>query len=109
MLSRSQDSAIEQLINTDVDLVVTDMALHSKGLDMDGLRLLKEALKKDRNLPVILISSYLSHQVSKEVLDAGAFDILDRNTRTYDVRLMLQHKISLALNYRNALLTRIAS
>src|SRR5579871_1870148 len=78
LTSSNREQAIEYIEGEPIDLVVTDLALHSQGDDRDGLDVLRAARKKDPGVPVILISNYLIPADTDAALKEGAFDIVDR-------------------------------
>ncbi|MGA2740444.1 MAG: response regulator [Bryobacteraceae bacterium] len=103
ILARDRTRAISVLNEQDIDLVVTDLALQSRGVDEDGFEVLQAAKAKDENLPVILISAYLSPKKSERAFSIGAFDIIDRGSAILEPDDMLRFKIKLALRFRRAL------
>ncbi|SPF34983.1 hypothetical protein SBA4_1600004 [Candidatus Sulfopaludibacter sp. SbA4] len=101
--SCGRDDALQVIEGEQLDLVVTDLALHTKGGDRDGLDVLRAAKAKDPEVPVILISAYLTARDAEDALDQGAFDIIDRASSQLDSRRLLRLKIEQALRLREAL------
>lgn len=60
--------ALQQLDETDVDIVLTDLDMP----EMDGLSLVRELQQRDATLPVILMTAKGSEQVAAQALAAGA-------------------------------------
>jgi DNA-binding NtrC family response regulator len=94
--------AIGVLREQDIDLVVTDLALRSQGDDTEGIDVLQAAKAKDENLPVILISAYLTRKLGEQASSLGAFDVIDRSWTNLEPDEVLRSKIGLALKYRSA-------
>jgi DNA-binding NtrC family response regulator len=103
IVAQDRSNAIGVLKNQDIDLVVTDLALQRMGHDTEGIDVLEAARAKDENLPVILISAYLTARLGERALSIGAFDIIDRSSTILEPDDMLRFKIDLALRYRSAL------
>jgi DNA-binding NtrC family response regulator len=101
LLKASGKEEALQIVDVEhLDLVVTDIALRSKGLDTAGLDVLRAAKAKDSEVPVIIVSNYLAARDADEALDAGAFDIIDRASAPLDSRRLLRLKINQALKLR---------
>ncbi len=96
----ARDEAERILRERDIDLVVTDLALHSKS-DTDGLDVLRKAAAM--NIPVIVVSAYFTPANAREAMKLGAFDLIDRGTDVWEPHAMLREKIALALRYGRAL------
>ena len=69
----SGEDALEIVRNQQVDIVVTDLKL---GGDIDGLTILEEARRHNRNTEVILITAYATIDTCKEAIKRGAYDYL---------------------------------
>jgi CheY-like chemotaxis protein len=98
----SRGQAIDILKSEDVDLVVTDIALHSPGDDTDGFEVLEAARAKDVDLPVILISAYVTERTHKRARSEGAFQLIDRGFNPSFVDSELRRQIDIALKVRQA-------
>lgn len=98
-----RNAAFRYIEEEDIDLVVTDLALHSQGADTDGLEVLKAAKKRDAEIPVIVVSNYLTARSTEAALDLGAFDLIDRGTAVYVPEVMLRLKSGQALRFRDAI------
>lgn len=98
----SRGEAIGILESEDVDLVVTDIALHSPGDDTDGFEVLEAARAKDADLPVILISAYVTERTHQRARSEGAFQLIDRAAKPNKVDSELGMQIDLALKVRRA-------
>jgi len=58
------------------DLAIVDIKL-DKG-DKDGIDLLKELMKKDKSIPVIMISGHANVQVAVEAIRLGAYEFVEK-------------------------------
>ncbi|MCZ6772539.1 MAG: sigma-54 dependent transcriptional regulator [Proteobacteria bacterium] len=65
-------AALDALAHTHFDLVISDIQMDP----MDGHALLREIRKRDRNLPVVLMTAYESIQSAVSALREGATDYL---------------------------------
>jgi DNA-binding NtrC family response regulator len=101
LTASNRDSAIRFIEEEDVDVVVTDLALHSRS-DTDGFDVLRAAKAKDPDVPVIVVSNYLTDRKTREALDLDAFDIIDRAASSSDPQAMLRLEIGKALRSRAA-------
>ncbi len=66
--------ALERLADLPPDVVVTDLDMPN----MNGMRLLKEIRERDRDLPVIVVTSATEIQSAVAAMRAGAFDYLTK-------------------------------
>src|SRR6056297_2091174 len=67
-------SALEIIENERVDLVMLDIKM--KG--MDGIEVLSEIKKREKNLPVIMISGHGTIKIAVEATKSGAYDFLEK-------------------------------
>ena len=75
--------ALEYISNNNLDLVLLDVNLPT----VSGLDVLKEIKKRDSNLPVIVISGYVSTENAIEAMKEGAYEYI---TKPFKIeRLML--------------------
>jgi DNA-binding NtrC family response regulator len=94
--------AVEILEREDVDLVVVDLKL---GNDVTaGLALLKHAKLKDDAIQVIIVTNFATPGISRQAMEGGAFDFMDRNPSGVDFYPLLRGKMELAVHYRKLLL-----
>jgi len=64
----SGTKALEQLIASEVDLVITDLNMP----EMDGLELMKRIKARIPSMPVIVITGYGTFNTERQVLSDGA-------------------------------------
>ena len=77
------DRALNFIENNNPDLVLLDVNLPS----ISGLDILKEIKKRDSNLPVIIISGYVSTENAIQAMKEGAYEYI---TKPFQIeRLML--------------------
>jgi len=70
--ANSGREALEILSNTDIDLVLTDMKMPS----MDGIELLEKIKKKDKELPVIMMTAHGTVDKAVEAMQKGAYSYI---------------------------------
>ncbi len=90
-LASSGEQALELLKRASFDLVIADLKMPG----MDGMELLKKIKEKDKDIEVILLTSYLSPTTALSSLEAGAFWYL---TKPLDDISIFTEKVKLALN-----------
>ncbi len=61
-------------MHDEIDCILCDLVMPK----MNGIELLKEVKKGDRELPFIFFSAYGSNQAIDEVIELGAFDFIDK-------------------------------
>jgi two-component system, OmpR family, response regulator len=67
-------------MNLNPDLVVLDYILNEKDkTHMNGLETLKKLLKKDKNLPVIILSGQTDDHIGQLMLKSGARQVLRKD------------------------------
>lgn len=72
------------------DIIVSDINMPF----MNGLALVGEFNKKNLDIPILLISSTINDEVSKEAFRVGAYNVLQKPFQVKD----LEEKLNLALN-----------
>ena len=99
LTAANRESAIRVIAEENVDVVVTDLALHSLS-DTDGFDVLRAARAKDPDVPVIVVSNFITAEKSEQAFDLDAFDIIDRGHSLPDPQVALQREIGKALRLR---------
>jgi two-component system response regulator AtoC len=84
-VSNGQD-ALKELAARDYDLVLSDVRMPR----MDGLALLREALRMHPDLTFIVMSAYGTHDTAIEAMKAGAYDYVGKPFRPDEVVLVLR-------------------
>ena len=95
----SLDEALSCLGQGTLDLVVADLKL-SADLPDEGLRALEAAKRKDRDLPVIIVTAHGAPDKGVAALRSGAFDYIDRTLPQVEYLELLRHKAQLAIDFR---------
>jgi len=90
-LASSGQEALDQMKQETFDLVIADLKMPG----MDGMELLKRIKQRDKEVQVILLTSYLSPTTALSSLEAGAFWYL---TKPLDDISIFTEKVKLALN-----------
>jgi two-component system response regulator AtoC len=78
--------ALKELQARDYDLVLSDVRMPG----MDGMALLREALRLQPELTFIVMSAYGSHDAAVEAMKAGAYDYVAKPFKPDDVVLVLR-------------------
>ncbi|MDH5414385.1 MAG: response regulator, partial [Flavobacteriaceae bacterium] len=82
------------------DLVITDYKMP----EMDGITMMKETHKIDKNIPFIFLSAYLTKESMQEALKYGIFHFLDKpiieNILVHSVKNAISKRKSLDLAYK---------
>ena len=76
------EQGLERLRDNHIDLVITDLKMPK----VDGMTLLKEALREDPTLPVVMITAHGTVDTAVEALKSGAFDYLTKPFDKDEVR-----------------------
>jgi len=72
LLANSAEEALNILMHSDVDLVLTDMKMPS----MDGIELLEKVKEKDPELPVIMMTAHGTVEKAVEAMQKGAYSYI---------------------------------
>jgi DNA-binding NtrC family response regulator len=81
--------AIERIQKKEMDIVISDMVMPG----MDGLELLKKAMRLQFDVPFLLVTGYPSQAAAANVMKAGASDYLAKPVTSEE----LMHRVSRAL------------
>ena len=82
LLAEDGEQGLQLLRENHVDLVVTDLKMPK----VDGMTLLKEALKEVPDLPIVMITAHGTVDTAVEALKSGAFDYLTKPFDKDEVR-----------------------
>jgi two-component system response regulator FlrC len=80
----SGNAALGILAETDIDLVISDIQMKP----VDGHTLLREIRKRDRDLPVVLMTAYGTIQAAVDAMRDGATDYL---VKPFEAEVLLGH------------------
>lgn len=73
-IAKNGERALEYIENSLVDIMITDLKMPK----MDGIELMKESLKIDPFLEVIIITAYGDIETAVEAMKIGAFDYIQK-------------------------------
>jgi two-component system, NtrC family, response regulator AtoC len=82
MTAEDGAEGLQMLRDHHIDLVVTDLKMPN----VDGMALLRDALREDADLPVIMITAHGTVDTAVEALKLGAFDYLTKPFDKDEVR-----------------------
>ena len=82
MLAEDGEQGLSMLREHHIDLVVTDLKMPK----VDGMTLLREALKETPDLPIVMITAHGTVDTAVEALKLGAFDYLTKPFDKDEVR-----------------------
>lgn len=106
---RSTEEALQLIQQNEFDVVITDILFGQKPTDpserikmarRDGFRVLNAAKEHDPLCQIIVVTNYGEVSFGIEAMRLGAFDYLERSNDLIDFRLMLNAKITRAMDYR---------
>ena len=75
--SSTYNHAIDEINKKLPDVAIIDVKLDKKG-DKDGIDILTHIKKKDKDLPVIMISGHANVQMAVDSLKLGAFEFMQK-------------------------------
>jgi len=82
MIAEDGAQGLAMLRENHIDMVITDLKMPK----VDGMTLLKEALREDPELPVVMITAHGTVDTAVEALKSGAFDYLTKPFDKDEVR-----------------------
>ena len=85
MTAEDGEQGLAALRDHHIDLVVTDLKMPK----VDGMALLREALRLDPDLPVVMITAHGTVDTAVEALKIGAFDYLTKPFDKDEVRAIV--------------------
>ena len=94
--ARTGDEALEKILNSDYDVILLDIAMPG----MNGLKVLKEALKVKPDQKILILSMYSEDQYAVRALRAGAYGYITKSEATKELLVAIQ-KVSSGKKYIN--------
>src|SRR6202453_1027518 len=85
MTAEDGEQGLATLRDHHIDLVVTDLKMPK----VDGMQLLREALRLDPDLPIVMITAHGTVDTAVEALKIGAFDYLTKPFDKDEVRAIV--------------------
>ena len=82
MIAEDGAQGLAMLRENHIDMVITDLKMPK----VDGMTLLKEALREDPELPVVMITAHGTVDTAVEALKSGAFDYFTKPFDKDEVR-----------------------
>ena len=82
LLAEDGEEGLATLREHHIDLVITDLRMPK----VDGMTLLREALREDPDLPIVMITAHGTVDTAVEALKTGAFDYLTKPFDKDEVR-----------------------
>ncbi|HSQ63876.1 MAG TPA: sigma-54 dependent transcriptional regulator [Polyangiaceae bacterium] len=82
MIAEDGEQGLAVLREHHIDMVITDLKMPK----VDGMTLLKEALREDPELPIVMITAHGTVDTAVEALKSGAFDYLTKPFDKDEVR-----------------------
>ena len=84
------NEAIRILRDNRIDAVITDL----KMTPVDGIQVLKEAKKLDRDIAVIMITAFASIETAVEAMKEGAYDYIIKPFKLDEMRITLKRALA---------------
>lgn len=81
----SAEEAMDAIENRGIDLVITDINMPRAG----GMAVLKRAIERDADLPVIMITAFASTDTAVEAMKMGAYDYITKPFRLDEIKLTI--------------------
>jgi nitrogen regulation protein NR(I) len=82
MTAEDGEQGLQLLRENHIDLVITDLKMPK----VDGMTLLRETLRENPNLPIVMITAHGTVETAVEALKTGAFDYLTKPFDKDEVR-----------------------
>ena len=82
------------------DLVMSDLKMEP----IDGMKILRACHKKDRNLPVIIITAFATAETAVEAMKSGAYDYVVKPFKLSELKMIvrraLEHRATVVENFQ---------
>jgi len=79
------EQAMEAIETRELDLVISDINMPRAG----GMAVLRRAMEKDPDLPVIMITAYASTDTAVEAMKIGAYDYITKPFKVDEIKLTI--------------------
>jgi two-component system response regulator PilR (NtrC family) len=89
--ANSGKKAIAEVKDGNYDVVITDIKMEG----MDGIQVLAEIKKIDRNLPVVIMTAYASQKTAIEALNKGAFYYLIKRAKNEEIKMVIRNALDM--------------
>ncbi len=87
----SGKKALGEVKEGNYDVVITDIKMEG----MDGIQVLAEVKKIDRNLPVVIMTAYASQKTAIEALNNGAFYYLIKRAKNEEIKMVIRNALDM--------------
>jgi len=94
--AKTGNEALEKILNMELDVILLDIAMPG----MNGLKVLKEALKVKPDLKILILSMYSEDQYAVQALRAGAYGYITKSEATKELLVAIQ-KVANGKKYIN--------
>jgi two-component system response regulator HydG len=88
--AHSGKECLAALIKSDFEMVLTDLRLP----DISGIEVLKEIKKKDRELPVVLMTGYGEIRTAVQAMKLGAYEYVSKPVNPDEILMIVQSALS---------------
>lgn len=88
--AHSGKECLAALIKSDFEMVLTDLRLP----DITGIDVLKEIKKKDRELPVVLMTGYGEIRTAVQAMKLGAYEYVSKPVNPDEILMIVQSALS---------------
>jgi two-component system response regulator HydG len=85
----SGEDALRRLAESDFDLVLTDINMHS----MSGVDLCRQVVESREHLPVVVMTAYGSMEAAIAAIRAGAYDFVTKPFEMDEIALTIEHAL----------------
>ena len=89
IVAANTQEAARLLEEHDVDLIISDMKIPKDG----GIAVLRAAMQKDRDRPVIMITAYASAESAVEAMKLGAYDYITKPFNVEELKLVVRNAL----------------
>lgn len=91
--AKTGDDALEVLRTDEISLVITDLRMPGA----DGIAVLKFAVRKNRNIAVVILTAYGTLDTALEAMREGAYDYLTKPFKGQEILILAEQAFKRAL------------